>query len=1109
MSQTPSLVSTVIVPGDAIDLFPKSGANQNRLGGFGSDLYYNARENLYYALVDRGPGGGVIAYQTRVEKFAIDLDATTGAIKSYKLVGTVPFTIPAGTTFNGKTYAVETPLNGLNPQLLNGDRTVLGLSQDPEGLVVGANGNLFVSDEYGPSVYEFSPTGAFIRAFTEPANVLPKNGSTLNFAADGSPTTAGRQDNRGYEGLAISPDGTKLFAVFQDPLQNEGTPSGRNSRNVRIVRFDMATGESDAQYIYPLESLAEINDRIPGTKDDFGSTSQGRNIGVSALTAIDDRQLLVIERDNRGVGVGDVQGTIPVGSKRIYQIDLTDATDVSGLTLTSNTLPSDVTPVKKSLFLDLADALKTAGQPIPEKFEGVAIGSRLEDGSYALLVATDNDFSVTQDGNNVQFDVYSNGIDSIQVAIDAAAPAGYSLLPSYFYSFKTDPTALSSYQPATPDVLPNGVASGDTTQDSTVLWTRSNFTGTVKFEYSTDANFDTGVETTTAVVTDILQPVKVEVTGLEAGTRYYYRVTDAAGATATGKLSTAAALGTHTGLQFGVSGDWRGELAPYPAISNADDRNLQFFIELGDTIYADYPSPALQKAQAETLDEYRLKHNEVYSSRYGQNTWSDLRSSTSVLSIIDDHEVINDFAGGEVAATDPRFQDASPTKLVNDTDLYDNGLQAFQEYNPIQDQVYGETGDNRTAGERKLYRYNTYGSDAATFVLDARSFRDQELPEVTNLSDLTQVDTFLAQSFDPRRTLLGRQQVADLKHDLLDAEQQGVTWKYVIVPEPIQNLGVLAAGDRFEGYAAERTEILKFITDHDISNVVFIAADIHGTLVNNLTYQQAPGQAQIATSVFEITTGSVGFDAPFGPTVAELAAAVGLLTPQQQALYNSLPTAGKDAFIKQVVNDGLKPFGYDPVGLNDNLAIANGKIDATLLKGDYVALNVYGWTEFDIDQATQKLTVTTYGIPYYTEAQLKANPSAITELTPTIVSQFAVNPTLTQHGTACDDTLIGTDGNDRLLGLDGNDVLNGGRGQNVLTGGAGDDTFVLAAGSTHTLTDFGQGDRLALSGGLGFGQLTVTQEGSNTLIAVGHESLAVLSNVQATTLTSAAFIVIC
>ena len=1101
----PHLVSALAIPGNATDLFAGNEPNQNRLGGFGSDLFYNSRENVYYALVDRGPGGGVISYQTRVEKFSIDLDPVTGAIKNYKLIGSVPFTIPAGATLNGKTYSSETPFNGLNPQLLNGDSSLLGLSQDPEGLVVAANGNFFVSDEYGPSIYEFSPTGSFIRAFTDPVKVLPKNGSTLNYAADGSPLTTGRQDNRGYEGLAISPDGQKLFAVFQDPLQNEGTPNGRSSRNVRIVRFDVATGQSDAQYIYQLEPLTEINDRIPGTADDFGSTSQGRNIGVSSLVALDDRQLLIIERDNRGVGVGDPQGTIPVGSKRIYKIDLTDATDVSGLTLTRNDLPADVMPVSKTLFLDVAEALRTAEQPIPEKLEGVAIGPKLADGSYALLLATDNDFSVTQDSGNVQFDVYTNGVDSLQVPIGAAAPAGYSLLPSYFYSFKTDATTLGGYT-AAPAILPNGVASGDTTQNSTVLWTRSNFTGAVQFEYSTSPTFDTIAGSQTAIVTDPLQPVKVSVAGLTPDTTYYYRATDAAGATATGKLSTAAAVGTRTGLRFGISGDWRGELSPYPAIANADEQDLKFFIELGDTIYADYPSPALNKPQAETLDEYRLKHDEVYNTRYGKNTWSDLRSSTSVLSTLDDHEVINDFAGGEPVNSDPRFKDGS-TQLINDTALFENGLQAFQEYNPIQDQFYGE-GDPRTAGERKIYRYNTYGSDAATFLLDTRSFRDAELPAVINTADPTQVGAFLAGSFDPSRTLLGRPQLEDLKHDLLDAESQGITWKYVIVPEPIQNLGILAASDRYEGYAAERTELLKFINDNDVSNVVFVTADIHGTVVNNLTYQLAPGQAQIATSAFEISTGSVAFDAPFGPTVAEFAAQLNLLTPAQKALYDSLPTAGKDAFIKQLTNAQLQALGYDPIGLDQNLPIADGKIDAKLLKGDYVALNTYGWTQFDVDAATQKLTVTTYGIPYYTEAELKANPEAIANLTPTIVSQFEVNPTLTQSGGSGNDILRGTEGRDRLKGNGGDDLLLGAGGDDTLVGGTGSDVFVFGKGEgTDTIADFNlsEGDRIGLAGGLSFGQLTLTQEGANTSIKSGDEVLAILTGVQASSLTSTAF----
>jgi hypothetical protein len=97
----------------------------------------------------------------------------------------------------------------------------------------------------------------------------------------------------------------------------------------------------------------------------------------------------------------------------------------------------------------------------------------------------------------------------------------------------------------------------------------------------------------------------------------------------------------------------------------------------------------------------------------------------------------------------------------------------------------------------------------------------------------------------------------------------------VNIGEPTQNLGVLGASDRYEGYAAERAALLNFVKVNNIQNVVFVTADIHGTLVNNLTYQTSPGGPQIQSGAWEISTGSGGYDAPFGPTVAGLAAQLG------------------------------------------------------------------------------------------------------------------------------------------------------------------------------------------------------------------------------------------
>ncbi|MGQ9870072.1 esterase-like activity of phytase family protein [Leptodesmis sp.] len=436
-----SFVNSITIPGNSTDLFPldsaSTNANLNRLGGFGSDLYYDRVNNVFYGLADRGPGGGVIAYNTRVQKFSLNVDPYTGAISNFTLLSTILFTDAEGRNFDG-----------LDPAKLNGSPTLLGRSLDPEGLAIAPNGNFYVSDEYGPSVKEFTPHGTLVRTFTTPQNLLPvDNKGNVNYTTtdDTVRLVAGRQGNRGFEGLTISPDGSKLFALLQDPLTEEGSPNGRSSRNIRLVVFDTKTGDSIAQYIYPLESITDINDRIPGTSNDFTSTRQGRNIGISAITALNDTELLVLERDNRGVGVDDPLGKNPVGSKRIFKIDLTGATDISDISLAStNNLPAGVAAVSKSLYFDIATLLQAAEVLIPEKMEGLAIGPQLADGSYAILVATDNDFSVTQNAMNLQFDVCSNGS---QVPLGATCPSGATLLPSYLFAFKATAEELQGFIP--------------------------------------------------------------------------------------------------------------------------------------------------------------------------------------------------------------------------------------------------------------------------------------------------------------------------------------------------------------------------------------------------------------------------------------------------------------------------------------------------------------------------------------------------------------------------------------------------------------------------------------------------------------------------------------
>ncbi|MBB6505184.1 hypothetical protein F4693_002171 [Sphingomonas endophytica] len=430
-----TLISTFSV-GNGPDLSGLSNVGDNRLGGFGSDLSYDAGTGTFWGTTDRGPGGGVLSYTPRMQGFTLDIDAG-GRINGFTLTNTVLYHDGANN------------YNGLNPQLLNGSVADLGRSFDPEGLARLPNGNFLVSDEYGPSVYEFRTDGQFVRAFEVPANLVPhdqKGG--VDYVGGAGTIVNGRQDNRGFEGLTVSKDGKTAYAILQDPLVNEGrapdgAANGVYSRNTRIVEFDVASGKQTKQYVYQLASVDEINAGL--TKNQFDADKQGRSIGVSSLQAVGDNKLLVLERDNRGFGVDDPNGKKQVGDKRVYEVDLTNATDVKDVSLAgTNDLPAGVTPVAKSAtpFLDIAAALKAAGYPVPEKIEGFSFGPRLADGSYSLIVVTDNDYSVTQSGSGEQFDVCTGGLagkgGSAEVKLGASCPKGKTLIPTMIYSFKVD-----------------------------------------------------------------------------------------------------------------------------------------------------------------------------------------------------------------------------------------------------------------------------------------------------------------------------------------------------------------------------------------------------------------------------------------------------------------------------------------------------------------------------------------------------------------------------------------------------------------------------------------------------------------------------------------------
>lgn len=385
-----SFVNGLAIPGTSNDSFG-AGVNVGRLGFF-SDIYYDRSRNEWLGLSDRGPGGGVYNYDTRLQRFTLDVNLATGAISNFQVTSTVKF-------FNGAQA-----FNGLAPAI----SSVLGNAFDPEGVVINPlNGNLLVSDEYGPSLYEFNRNGQFVRAFTTPANVVPRDSVTNVPSFSGDPTSnrAGKRTNRGFEGLAISPDGLTSFAMLQSAMLDEGGSSGVFNR---IVKFDNVTGNALAQYAYRMEG-----------------SNQGR--GISALVAINDHQFLVLERNNSGVGV---DSNLASPNKKVFQIDITGASDVSAIDLDAPgasfvTVSKNITPL-----LDLAANTPFLGNRSPEKWEGLAVGPQLNDGSFLLLAGTDNDYSITQDGSNTQLEVLFNNTTGERIVCDIGTLTNCKTVPT-------------------------------------------------------------------------------------------------------------------------------------------------------------------------------------------------------------------------------------------------------------------------------------------------------------------------------------------------------------------------------------------------------------------------------------------------------------------------------------------------------------------------------------------------------------------------------------------------------------------------------------------------------------------------------------------------------
>ena len=242
-------------------------------------------QGTFYMLPDRGYNvGGTTDYRARVNKLSItfkpldDPEAVPVAERQKSvdasLIDTILLTDPAGEPFTGlDPDGIRRAANGLPdlPLAPNGR-----LSIDAESLALLPDGGFLVGDEYGPYVYRFSPSGGLLAAIRPPEAFVPKRNGKDQFAsnnpgpggqqADPPNPETGRQNNQGFEGLTLTPPGSKFLVVaLQSATRQDSGTSPETRRYTRLLYYDVADLDAAQARARACRTIAGIRGRTRPT----------------------------------------------------------------------------------------------------------------------------------------------------------------------------------------------------------------------------------------------------------------------------------------------------------------------------------------------------------------------------------------------------------------------------------------------------------------------------------------------------------------------------------------------------------------------------------------------------------------------------------------------------------------------------------------------------------------------------------------------------------------------------------------------------------------------------------------------------------------------------
>ncbi|REE99740.1 alkaline phosphatase D [Thermomonospora umbrina] len=407
----------------------------------------------------------------------------------------------------------------------------------------------------------------------------------------------------------------------------------------------------------------------------------------------------------------------------------------------------------------------------------------------------------------------------------------------------------------------HGVASGDPLPEAVILWTRVTPTDEatpgsgrgpvvdVAWQVARDAAFSNVVaHGTVRTGPDADHTVKVDVGGLAPDSSYHYRFVLDGDASAVGRTRTApAATASVDALRFGVvsCSNWEaGYFSAYRHLAARDD--LFGVIHLGDYIYEygtgdfDAGGDVIRRNEPAheilSLADYRMRHA-LYK------TDPDLQAVHArhpFMIVWDDHEVANNAWSGGAGNHDEVTEGPYANRLAA-------SRKAYFEWMPV-----------RVGPGGTIHRRLRFGRLAELTLLDLRGYRSKQASGGA-------VD-------DPSRTITGDAQMSWLKSGL-SASADETSWRLIgnsVMISPValgsvpayllgplgRLLGLPAGGmavnsDQWDGYTADRQELLGHLHGGRIENTVFLTGDIHTSWANDvpLTAATYPVSPSVATEM--------------------------------------------------------------------------------------------------------------------------------------------------------------------------------------------------------------------------------------------------------------------